>query len=781
MEENNFSFKKRINSSKLSSISQHSNNSNNSLKSINSSKPNTKYKKTKKLKYFEIYNQVKEEMKKNYKDKKKPNTTYGLKRQNLLDNLYLTSTNQINNYLDKNYSNIEIQGTKDLEDIYKKDLSSQVKNNQNNFIEIMPLKYRNPELNKNCKKINFTPIPYMQHKDNMKSFEKKELDKTIQKAIFIRKMEYTHDKPPPKSLGSIEFPTKNEKCCGYYYINIIKAAKLIQKWYRFIKKNRINNKKISVKNKNRYISILNDENYNYNKDKILYSSIKNENNMNNNVQKNFSIEIKESLNESDAILKPINNNCCISKGDLILLNNSPDLDNLILIQRNIKNFLENKNKISPYQIFRQLLKNKIEKKDSITKELINSSEIIFGDFSNNSENIFSKRRIISNLNSLQSIHNMTIQENEKKISNNFFKELDNKELNSFSNNQIIYDEDNNNNDSNLLNFSFNSGKNKIKNKNEKPKIIQIKKNYNKQYYISKNIYYNNTELIVKLKDLQSNIKNFLQKNNNKNIKNNNIHTENSSEIDEKNNPNNYLIYGNSFCIQPEKKNDKSKILKILLNKYDKKLNKEVDNNINLYHYKNDEKNKIIKITKKKLVIIVIKILNDHLKRIFNYIYQYENIYYRREKILLKIFNNIISKLKRYFYRWSTRPLKLLIYKSKSPKYYNSLLVMNNNIKKLVHSIYVIFISKYFYHLILNYLYINDIDITNNEIFSLLNNKKKMKIYFEIVKNINQNNKHNDNKNNLNIIEYFKALENLNNNKNNSSIEEEIEENDFSDI
>ena len=56
------------------------------------------------------------------------------------------------------------------------------------------------------------------------------------------------------------------------------------------------------------------------------------------------------------------------------------MDNLIIIQRNIKNFLKNKNKISPYQIFKKILKNKFEKKDSMTKELNNSSEINFGDF-----------------------------------------------------------------------------------------------------------------------------------------------------------------------------------------------------------------------------------------------------------------------------------------------------------------------------------------------------------------------------------------------------------------
>ena len=760
MKENNFSFKKRLNSSRLSSVSQHSINSNNSLNSINLNEPNTKFRKTKRLKYFEIYNQVIEEIKKNNKDKKKQN---------------------------KNYSDLEIQGTKDLEGLYKKNLSSQVKNNQKNFKVNMPLNSLNPKLNKNFSKVNCTPIPYMQNNNLINNLELKEFDKTIQKAIFIRKMEYTHDKPQSKSFGDIELSKNNEKCFGYYYINIIKAVKLIQKWYRFIRKNRINSNKPKLKNKNKYINILNDENCNYNNDNIIEKNLnnfidKNENNKNNNILQNFSNEIKKqndpkNLNEIDSELKPINNNCYISKGNLILLNNCPDMNNLILIQKNVKNFLKNKNNISPYKIYKLLIENKINKKNSINKELNSSIENILGDFSNNSENIFCKRRIISKLDSLQSIHNLTIQENEKKISNNFFKEReDNNESNSFSENHIIYDNDNNNrnNDSNLLNFSFNSEKNKFKNQNEKEKIIKIKKNFNKEYYISKIIYYNNTELIVKLKDLQNNIKNFLQKNNkNKN----NIYTENSSEIDEKNNDNNYLIENVYFEMHPKEKNNKTKILKILLNKYNKKLNKEVDDNINLYYNKNDEKNKIMKITKKKLVITLKKILNVHLKGIFNDIYQYENIYYRREKILLKIFNNILSKLKRYFYRWSNRPLKLLIYKSKSVKYYNSLITINNNIKKLIHSIYTIFISKYFYLLIINYLYTNNIDITNIKIFSALKNKKKLKLCIEISKNINQNNNQNDSNKNLNIVEFFKTLENSSNSLN----DEEIEENDFSDI
>ena len=54
---------------------------------------------------------------------------------------------------------------------------------------------------------------------------------------------------------------------------------------------------------------------------------------------------------------------------------------------------------------------------------------------------------------------------------------------------------------------------------------------------------------------------------------------------------------------------------------------------------------------------------------------------------------------------------------------------------------------------------NNINIINNKNLSFLNNKKKLKLFIEISKNIEQNKKENYNKNNINIIEYFKALEN----------------------
>ena len=331
---------------------------------------------------------------------------------------------------------------------------------------------------------------------------------------------------------------------------------------------------------------------------------------------------------------------------------------------------------------------------------------------------------------------------------------------------------------NLFNFSFNSEKNKPK--SPTIKLMQINKDINKNYFISKKIIIKFSDLILKIQDLQFYIKRFLRKKKNKS----NTYTENSSSIyyskneSLKYNINNFEIENYDLNLCPSQKTDKTKLLRILLNKYNKKLNKEVNNIINLYHNKNSEKNNIIKITKRKLPITLVKIINDHLRGIFNDIYKYKTINYQREYSLLKIFNNINSRLKKYFFRWSNRPLKLLIYKTKSVKYYNSLNALNNNIKKLIKAIYNIFITKYFYILIIYYLYLNKIDIKNIKIISLLNNKKKLKMFYEISKNIHQNRETDDNLNKLNILDYFKTLENVNNSKSNSDSEEEKEENIF---
>ena len=785
MTEKRFSFKKELKDS-ISNLSN-SINSNNSLhfnpsiaqKNIN-----------RRMKYFEIYKQVKEEMLKNNNESKKANTVNISKRQGILDNMYIKNTSQINDYYNKHYNSIEIKGTKELEGKNKKDILSQIKSNQNNFIQKMPLKYRNPELNKNCEKVNCTPIPFMPNKETMYNFEKEEFDNTLEKAVFIRKMEYTHAHPPidKKNIFLNKF-------------TLIKKAKLIQKWYRFIRNNRrkYNNKikkndNINI-NKTKKIDSMefyhqkqemsfglnNNDQYKGNSLEEEYSNNKLGLKINNQNKDDFSKLRKQQqkiisfqiLNQknlrsseiSDTIIKPINNNCYISKGLMILINNSKDMENLNLIQKKIKLFLRNRNQISPYKLYKQMKEKKISKnsnKKNIKTISINSSEIDLGEIINISENVFEKKRIISKLDSLQSIHNLSVKDNENMLSNKLLKDFEdynlniNDKINNNSNNDDI------DSDSNLLNFSFNSDKTKKKIDNDKVINIKKYKKCNKDFFISKIIYYDYNDLICRIKFLQNYIRKYLH---HENKRNKLMHSENSSEISDiyefkKKEKNDYKIENNFFNLNSNEKSAKEKILKILLNKYNKKLNKEVDNTINIYYNKNSQKNQIMKISKNKLAIVLVKIIKNYLKEIFNNVYNYKSINYKREYTLLKCFNNIISRLRRYFFRWSNRPLKLLIYKSKSVKYYNSLIILNNNIKRLIKSIYNIFISRYYYILIINYSKINNDDIMNSKMFLSFNNKYKMKLFFEIYKNINQNKSKLDNDNNLDNVKHFKETENL---------------------
>ena len=758
MKENRFSFKNELKNSINSSSS--SNKSTHSLYLNKANNINTS--KRKRMNYFEIYNQIKEEeMKKINSESIKPFITYNPRRKEILNNTSIKRTN------------LEIQ-TKNL------------KNNKNKKVS-----YQKKEFDKNSKKDDITKNKYLS--DN------RAINNNTKNINFNNKMILLGKK-----------------------LNIIKKAKLIQKWYRFIKKNRsiINKMKSKIKNKNIEINnkpndtsiykeskeisfgffnnsennkseIFNNENNNIKNKSIILKNNKNNSSsqigkyFNENIIKNNNISFQilksdniifSDLDNINSIIKPINNECYISKGEMNLINNSTDMFNLILIQDKVKKFLKNKNQISPYQIYKQMYQQKIINKKHYQKNISNkSSEKSINEILNNSEKIQGKERIISNLESLQSIHNLTIQENEKFFSNKL-QEDNNDENSSYINYHENYTHsDNVESESNLLNFSFNSGKFK-KMKEEKIKVIKRKKNLNKNFFISKNIYYDFNDLICKIKYLQNKIRKFLAINK----KNNLFESENSSEIDNniyefKNKQIDYKIENNFFNLHSKDKSDKTRILKILLNKYNKKLNKEVNNNISLYYNKNKQKNQIMKISKNKLTLALVKIIKNYLKGIFNDIYNYESINYKRKKCLLKIFNNINTRLRKYFYIWSNRPIKLLIYKNKSVKYYNSLLILKNNIKKLITSIYDIFISRYYYILIINYLSMNDIDIYNNKIFLLLNNKPRLKMFFEISKNINKNNNEENDINKLNVIEYFKEFDNINNEKYNREEEEEKED------
>ena len=59
---------------------------------------------------------------------------------------------------------------------------------------------------------------------------------------------------------------------------------------------------------------------------------------------------------------------------------------------------------------------------------------------------------------------------------------------------------------------------------------------------------------------------------------------------------------------------------------------------------------------------------------------------------------------------------------------------------------------------------NNIDIMNNKNFLFLKNKNKLKLFYEISKNIPKNERKDNSINKLTLVEYFKEFENLNNKK-----------------
>ena len=350
------------------------------------------------------------------------------------------------------------------------------------------------------------------------------------------------------------------------------------------------------------------------------------------------------------------------------------------------------------------------------------------DIKNNSLNkSYGRNRMISELDSLQFYHNLTINkigeiffdniignENEDNLSINKEKSINKnilkakKNINNNSNLLSFSSENDNNNNNNSYNNNSNiinyKNKNNIiyikkksfilngKEKNNKAKLI-IKDGINKNFYFDKIYYKNLDDIFLKIKEIQAQIVTFLHQkeyNNNSYYKNYSsssslnididANENNNSDIgnikfrDGKNNFNNYEIENNdNFNIEPKdnnigKNSDKLIILKKLLIKNNKKLNNELKNNVNEYYEKNNKLNRLINITKKKLPLKIIKIIKEHLKPIFIDIYQYNTIDYIRKKILLKLFNNINSKLKRCFEIWSDRPINLLNYKSRNYKY-----------------------------------------------------------------------------------------------------------------
>ena len=820
-----------------------------------------------KLKYYDIQKQIKEEIKKNNINKKAKNETN--KRRNQIDDLYLKSTNQINKYLKDNYLNIEISGTKELEGINKKDLEYEVKQNQLHWTKMSPgLKYRSPELNKDCERLNFTPIPYNSHINEMNNYQKKEYDKAIKNAVSTRKMEYTHAHPPLTPESEKRKKNKKEQ---YLKTKLLLEdnAKIIQKWYRYIKKNKAKkeNKKILLKNQKNYKSnegtdiykyweeqnksdkeqlinsykktimnkykIKNEDSFNLKGDKSKYfvsdsikydksvkfkilgkskkitlliennDSINYFGNSNNYKQHQFSnglypekensfkiidymnnkhqfsselIEEKEisfkiisykkkkylyknidQISDNIIIFKPINKCCYFTKEQLILLNKTDDMKKIKYIQNQTKCFLRYKktknNNINNFNNYNLLV-------NTNSNNSLNNYSESHNDIKNNSKNqSYIKRRMISELDSLKFFHNLTINKDTAVLFENILKNdkefLNNKQSTKYLENTKLNNESkNNSNNSNiLLSFSlsendetglncYNNNENyldkKMKifdrqdNQCEFKKIIKIQTNQNSFF---DKIRYNNLEqLFLTIKDLQSKIVSFLHRKQCKNeyresctysssSSNYNNNSINSRSIKFRNKKINHPLEIDNFNFNVctvKNKNDKLQLLKKLVNKNNKILNEELNHNVNSYYDNKNKMNQLLNITKKKLPIKIVKIIKDKLKPIFNDIYQYNSIETKRKKILLKLFNNTISRLKYYFYKWSGLPLNLLIYKSKNNRYYHSLYILNNKIKILLLTISKVYIKKYFILLVIRYLYMCNIDISNIEILYFLN-------------------------------------------------------------
>ena len=877
-----------------------------------------------KVKYYDIQKQVKEEIKKNNINKKTKNKTN--KKRNQIDDLYLKSTNQMNKYLKDNYSNIEISGTKELEGINKKDLENEVKQNQLHWTKMSPgLKYRSPELNKNCEKLNYTPIPYNSHINEMNNYQKKEYDKAIKNAVYIRKVEYTHAHP---SLSPEEEERKKNKKEKYLKNKLLKEdnAKIIQRWYRYIKNNKIRkeNKKILLKNKNNYKSNEETDIYkyweeqnksdkeqlinSYKKNKMNKYKIKNEDsfnlkgdksknfdsdrikydksvkfkilgkpkkitfllenndsfnylgNSNSHKQHQFSNELypeKENSfkiidfksnklqfsseligekeisfkiidhkkkkylykyidnnNDNIIILKPIKKCCYITKEQLILLNKTDDMKKIKFIQNQTKCFLRYKNtknnninNINNYNL-------KVNNSNSNNSLNSNCSEN-HNDIKNNSKNqSYIKRRMISELDSLKFFHNLTINKDTAVLFENILKNnqefLNNKQsmkylkntklnndskINSYNSN-ISLSLSISDNDNTGLNFNNNNENyldNKMKifdsqdNQCEFKKIIKIQTNQNS--FFEKIRYKNLEQLFLTIKDLQSKIISFLHRkqckseyresctySSSSSNYNNSMHNRNIKFRNKKINRSLKIDNFNFNLSTAKKKSDKLQLLKKLVNKNNRILNEELNHNVNSYYDNKNKMNQLLNITKKKLPIKIVKIIKDKLKPIFNDIYQYNSIENKRKKILLKLFNNTISRLKYYFYKWSGLPLNLLIYKSKNNRYYHSLYILNNKIKILLHTISKVYIKKYFILLVIRYLYMCNIDINNIEILYFLNKGfNNFNIINDIFKYYHGKD-HNNNENKINskikLINYLNILEKLDTNDNIDIIQNE---------
>ena len=464
-------------------------------------------------KYFDVYKQVKEEMKQNNSGRNTKNKN--LNRNQLLYNLYLKNAKQIDNYIENNYPNITLEGTKNLDGLQKKDLANEIKNNQSHWREMnQGLKYRNPELNKNCEQLNLTPIPINKDIDQMNEYQKNEFEKAKKNAVFMRKMEYRHAKPIPITEEYINNKKRKEMIFKYMTINKIK---IIQRWYR--KYSNIKKEKELLKNKNKtpyyddndiyalweeqnkkdqekFIQYTNSLNK-LNKDKIENSISNNENN---NDNKNINDNIIDNYNE--------NNSNSINYDDKVNINNKANDnednlnfdDNINNIKyKNINDNTNNYNYINnniPDNNSNYNIDNKIN-------SLINSDNNIINNINNNNnyndeiDNNFNNNNKNYNNNNIQTENSFYISGNKPKYFDNSKTQFDDLEqINILPNTKTnIFKTQNNSPFNYYETINNNSNKNKYFNQlyPERKNSFDIINN-NQDNDIYNTDYYNNLEI-----------------------------------------------------------------------------------------------------------------------------------------------------------------------------------------------------------------------------------------------------------------------------------------------
>ena len=541
---------------------------------------------------FKTYNKLKKYYEQKEAKGKKGKEKFNKKGRNNNGNLYLKNTYEINNFFSSNSSNLNFEGIINKEGTNKKAILRDIENNQSYYIKTIPdLKYVNPANDKHQKNLNLTPIPYLSENNTLDENKKKEFYELRKKIVNTRMMEYTH------SYSSIPLEEKNSNKNKEDYV--VRHNLLNDK-----KENKNDTEKIDsysyweelVKKEKDNFKINNNETDNINGNKKQKLSIKNEYwNIKGTKAKIFT----HLLHQNCINLNIINDN----DNDLYLINHCKPVSQCCFISK------EKQKKELSYLIqkFNQINANmfnndnnyfKVKKKDSSNKFYLNQKII-----KNSSGSLYDK--LIKN--------KIDLNKNNILINNN----KNNSQI-SINNNDINMSYSNTNSDKNILSSFPDS----LENNNINIKTKKIFKNcLNRNYYFKKIRYKNLDKIFYYIRMIQVHICKFLKDKVNNNCIDSDLYSYfNNNDVREKNKSsllraiNNYRndIYVN-----------KLKILESLLEKNNQKLNKEINDNYNSYNKTREKMNNIIKITKNKLPMKIVKIIKSHLKCFLKDIYQYD--------------------------------------------------------------------------------------------------------------------------------------------------------------